>query len=160
MVSIKYTCISECFFFFFFPSSQFLFGWEAYWWDRSTMEPVSGRELMVASLWGMRCVDDFDFFLYFPYPYWSMYFPYFLPPQYLPYPFMSRISQNFLLISTSLVLYSTWDNLSVTHMGIGHHLLFDVPDLSSGLSFEQVVGFNLVHSLLSFLGCENWVRLN
>ena len=27
---------------------------------------------------------------------------------------------------------------------IGYHLLFDVPDLSSGLSFEQMVGFSMV----------------
>ena len=58
---------------------------------------------MVASLWGMRCVDDLDFFL--------------------------------------------------------HHLLSNVPELSSGLSFEQMVGFSFVHSLLGFLGCESWVRL-
>ena len=45
-------------------------------------------------------------------------------------------------------------------MGIGHHLVFDVPDLSSGLSFEQMVGFSLVHSLLGFLSSESWVRLN
>ena len=44
--------------------------------------------------------------------------------------------------------------------GIGHHLLFDVPYLSSGLSSEQMVGFRLVHSLPGFLGCESWVRLN
>ena len=40
-------------------------------------------------------------------------------------------------------------------MGIGYHHLFDVPELSSGLSFEQMVGFSLVHSLLGFLGCES-----
>ena len=50
--------------------------------------------------------------------------------------------------------------MSVTHMGIGHRLLFEVPDLSSVLSFEQMAGFSLVHSLLGFLGCESWVRLN
>ena len=37
--------------------------------------------------------------------------------------------------------------------GIGHRLLFDVPELSSGLSLEQMAGFSLVHSLLGFLGC-------
>ena len=42
---------------------------------------------MVASLWGMRSVDDSDFSLYFPYP------------------FTPLISLNFLLVSTSLVLY-------------------------------------------------------
>ena len=41
---------------------------------------------MVASLWGMRSVDDLDFSLYFPYP------------------FVPLISHNF-LVSTSLVLY-------------------------------------------------------
>ena len=45
-------------------------------------------------------------------------------------------------------------------MGIGHRLLFDVLELSSGVSFEQMVGFCLVHSLLGFLGCESWVKLN
>ena len=45
-------------------------------------------------------------------------------------------------------------------MGIGHCLLFGVPELSSGLSFEQMVGFSLMHSVLGFLGCESWVRLN
>ena len=44
--------------------------------------------------------------------------------------------------------------------GIGHRLLFDAPELSSGLSLEQIFGFSLVHSLLAFLGCESWVRLN
>ena len=44
--------------------------------------------------------------------------------------------------------------------GIGHCLLFDVPELSSGLSLEQMLGFSLVHSLLGFLCCESWVRLN
>ena len=44
--------------------------------------------------------------------------------------------------------------------GIGHRLLFDAPELSSGLSLEQMVGFSLVHSLLGFLGCESCVRLN
>ena len=39
---------------------------------------------MVASLWGMRSVDDLDFSLYFPYP------------------FVPLISLNFLLVSTSL----------------------------------------------------------
>ena len=34
------------------------------------MEPVlGGGEWMVASLWGMRYIDDLDFLLYFPYPY-------------------------------------------------------------------------------------------
>ena len=42
---------------------------------------------MVASLWGMRSVDDLDFSLYFPYP------------------FVPLISLNSLLVSTSLVLY-------------------------------------------------------
>ena len=42
---------------------------------------------MVASLWGMRSVDDLDFSLYFPYS------------------SVPLISLNFLLISTSLVLY-------------------------------------------------------
>ena len=28
-----------------------------------------GEEQMVASLWGMRSVDDLDISLYFPYPY-------------------------------------------------------------------------------------------
>ena len=37
---------------------------------RSKMESVPGGvEWMIASLWEMRCVDDLDFFLYFPYPY-------------------------------------------------------------------------------------------
>ena len=45
-------------------------------------------------------------------------------------------------------------------MEISHCLLFDVPELSSGLSFEQMVAFSLVHSLLGFLGRESWVRLN
>ena len=44
--------------------------------------------------------------------------------------------------------------------GIGHRLLFDAPELLSGLSLEQMVGFSLVHSLLGFLGCESWARLN
>ena len=43
---------------------------------------------------------------------------------------------------------------------IGHCLLFDAPELFSGLSLEQMVGFSLVHSLHGFLGCESWVRLN
>ena len=30
----------------------------------------------------------------------------------------------------------------------------------SGLFLEQMVGFSLMHSLLGFLGCESWVRLN
>ena len=38
--------------------------------------------------------------------------------------------------------------------GIGHCLLFDTPELSSGLSVEQIVGFSLIHSSLGFLGCE------
>ena len=42
----------------------------------------------------------------------------------------------------------------------GHRFLFGVPELSSGLSFQQMVGFSLVHSLLGFLSCESWVRLN
>ena len=46
---------------------------------------------MVASLWGMRSVDDLDFSLYFPYP------------------FVPLISLNFLLVSKSLVLY--WGQL-------------------------------------------------
>ena len=44
--------------------------------------------------------------------------------------------------------------------GIGHCLPCDTPELSSGLSSKQMVGFSLVHSLLGFLGCERWVRLN
>ena len=44
--------------------------------------------------------------------------------------------------------------------GIGHCLLFDTPELSSGLSLAQIVGFSLVHSSLGFLDCESWVRLN
>ena len=43
---------------------------------------------------------------------------------------------------------------------VGFGLLFDILELFSGLSFEQLVGFNLVHSLLCFLGRESWVRLN
>ena len=43
---------------------------------------------MVASFWGMRSVDDLDFSLYFPYPF---------------------VPLNFLLVSTSLVLY--WGQL-------------------------------------------------
>ena len=46
---------------------------------------------MVASLWGMRSVDDLDFSLYFPYP------------------FVPLISLNFLLVSRALVLY--WGQL-------------------------------------------------
>ena len=42
---------------------------------------------MIASLWGMRSVDDLDFSLYFPYH------------------FVPLISPNFFLVSTSLVLY-------------------------------------------------------
>ena len=45
-------------------------------------------------------------------------------------------------------------------MGIDHRLLFDALELSSGLSFEKMVGFSLVHSLLGFVGCESWVMLN
>ena len=52
---------------------------------------------MVASLWGMRSVDDLDFSLYFPFP------------------FVSLISLNFLLVSTSLVLY--WGQL--VHLSFG-----------------------------------------
>ena len=52
---------------------------------------------MVASLWGMRSVDDLDFSLYFPYP------------------FVPLISLNFLLVSTSLVLY--WGQL--VHLSFG-----------------------------------------
>ena len=52
------------------------------------------------------------------------------------------------------------DSLSITHTGIGRSLLFYVPDLPNGLSFDQMVGFSLVHSLLGFLGCESWVRLS
>ena len=68
---------------------------------------------MVASLWGMRFVDDLDFSLYFPYP------------------FVPLISLNFLLVSTSLVLY--WGQLVHLLLGIGHCLLFDTPSLSNGL---------------------------
>ena len=68
---------------------------------------------MVASLWGMRSVDDLDFSLYFPYP------------------FVPLISLNFLLVSTSLVLY--WGQLVRLSFGIGHCLLFDTPSLSNGL---------------------------
>ena len=32
--------------------------------------------------------------------------------------------------------------------------------MCNGLSFEQMVGFSLIHSLLGFLGCESWVRLH
>ena len=38
--------------------------------------------------------------------------------------------------------------------------VFDVPDLSSGLSFVQIVRLTLVHSFLGFLGSESWLRLN
>ena len=55
--------------------------------------------------------------------------------------------------------YSTGGSLSITHTGIGRCILFEVPDLSSGLSFEQMVGFGLVHNLLGILGCGNWMRL-
>ena len=44
--------------------------------------------------------------------------------------------------------------------GIGHCFPFDTPELSSGLSSEQTIGFSLVHSLHGFLGCQSWVRLN
>ena len=60
---------------------------------------------MVASLWGMRSVDDLDFSPYFPYPYWIPVFPILVTLQYLPYPFVPLISHNFRLVSTSLVLY-------------------------------------------------------
>ena len=69
------------------------------------MEPIpGGGEWMVASLWGMRCVDD-ELFPSFPVPLLIPVFPILVALQYLPYPFMSLISQNFLLVSTSLVLY-------------------------------------------------------
>ena len=57
-------------------------------------------------------------------------------------------------------LYTFLGAACLTHTAIGHHLLFDVPDLSSSLSFEQVIGFSLMHSLFCFLGCQSWVRLN
>ena len=57
---------------------------------------------MVASLWRMRSVDDLDFF------------PFFFP-LYFPYPFMPLISLNFLLVSTSLVLY--WGQLVCLSFG-------------------------------------------
>ena len=43
--------------------------------------------------------------------------------------------------------------------GIGRRFLFEAPELSSGLSLEQMVGFSLVHSSLEFLCCESWVKL-
>ena len=61
--------------------------------------------------------------------------------------FIKHLSQK----ATSFVYYS----LSVTHKGIGHLLLFDISELSSGLSFAQMVGFSLVHGSLGFLGCES-----
>ena len=54
---------------------------------------------MVASLWGMRCVDDLDIARTLLIPV----FPILVTLQYLPYPFMSLIFQNFLLVSTSLL---------------------------------------------------------
>ena len=96
----------------------------------------------------------------FPVPLLIPVFPILATLQYLSYPFMSLISQNFLLVSVSLVLYCTCGSLSITLMGTGHHLLLDVPDLFSGLSFVHMVGLSLVHSLLGFLDCENWARLN
>ena len=58
----------------------------------------------------------------------------------------------------SSTLRGSW---SITHLGDYWSLSSVVaPDLSSGLSLEQVVGFSFVHSLLGFLGCESWVRLN
>ena len=79
-------------------------------------------------------------------------FPIFATLQYFPYPFMS---QNLLLFSTSLVFYL---GQLVHHpfrpSGIGHHLLCDVPNLSSGLSFVQMVGFSLV-ALFFFLSLLN-----
>ena len=75
-------------------------------------------------------------------------------------PLHLHTSQNFLLVSASLVPCLGSACVS-PHTGIGFLLLlFDVLDLSSGLSFEHVMGFSLVHSLLGFLGCEIWVRLN
>ena len=76
-----------------------------------------------------------------PVPLHVLYFPKLLPCLYI---------SSTLLEAACLSL--TW--------GIGHRLLFDAPDLSSGLSLEQIVGFSLVHSLLGFLCCESWERLN
>ena len=56
----------------------------------------------------------------------------------------------------STLLGATWCSLSVAHTRIGHYFLFGVADLSRGLSLEQMVGFSLVHSLLSFPGCKSW----
>ena len=65
---------------------------------------------MVASLWGMRSVDDLNFSLYFPYPL---------------FPVTSSLSLH--------LSYSTRGSWSVFLLGIGHCLLFDTPSLSNGL---------------------------
>ena len=68
-----------------------------------------------------------------------------IPPVTLHVPYLLKLPPC-LLVFTSLVLYSTWGCLSITNLGIGHRILFDTPELSSGLSLEQMVGFSLVHS--------------
>ena len=86
-------------------------------------------------------------------------FPILVTLQYLPYPFVTLISHNFLLFSTSLVLYlGQLVHLSSGGLVIVFYLIHYY--LSSGLPLEQIVGLSLVHSSLCFLGCESWVRLN
>ena len=78
-----------------------------------------------------------------------------IPPVPLHVPYFPKLPPCVYISSTLLGttgLSSIW--------GISHCLLFDTPELSSGLSLEQIVGFSLVHSSLGFLGCESWVRLN
>ena len=116
------------------------------------MEPVlGGGEWMVAFPGNDMC-QGVGFFPLFPVPLLIPVFPILVTPQYFLYPFMPLISQNFLIVSTSLVLYFG----QLVH----HPYNSDVPELSSDLSFEQMVGFSLVHSSLGFLGCESWKRLN
>ena len=76
-----------------------------------------------------------------------------------PVPLHAPISNNFLLVSTSLVLY-LGQLVRRSSGGLVIVFYFDTPYLSSGLSLEQIVGLSLVHSSLCFLGCESWVRLN
>ena len=93
-----------------------------YW---STMESApGGGEWMAAFL--------------FPIPLLIPVFPILAILQYIPYPFMSLISQYF----PCLYIFSTLLEVACLSpiRGIGHHLLFDVLDLSNGLSFEQKIG--------------------
>ena len=110
-----------------------------------------GESGIVASLWGIRCVDDLDLSFISQTPtdlciFHNCYPPIVPIPLHVPY-----FSELPLCLSTSLVL--CLGQLVRYSCGDRHHLLFGVLDLSSGLSFDQMVGFGLVH-------IGSWVRIN